>query len=800
MEQKIIPALIEEEMKDSYLDYSMSVIVGRALPDVKDGLKPVHRRILYAMHKVGLDHSGKFVKSARVVGDVLGKYHPHGDQSVYDALVRMAQSWALRYPLVWGQGNFGSVDGDPPAAMRYTESKLKKVASELLVDIEKNTVDFVPNYDGSTKEPVVLPGKLPNLLVNGSSGIAVGMATNIPPHNVNEVCDAAIALIDNPEASFEDLMNCVKGPDFPTGGTLCGTTGVKLAYKNGKGKAVIRSKSNVEGNKIIVTEIPYQVNKSLLLENIARLVRDKVVEGISDLRDESDRKGMRIVITLKKDATPEVILNQLYKHSNLQTSFGINVIALVDGEPKQLSLRDCLECYLKHRFEVVTRRCKFELEKAEKRAHILEGLKIALSNIDAIVKLIKASKSVEEARNGLMSNFELSEVQSQAILEMKLSKLTSLETDKINEEYDSLLKLIKELKEILGDPNRINQIIKDQLLDLKTVYGDERRTIISGEEVEEIDMEDLIDEEEVVITLTNAGYVKRVPLDTYRAQRRGGKGLVGTGTRDEDFVTDLFICNSHSYLLCFTDTGIVHWLKGYNVPEGSRYSKGAAIVNLLKLSRSNKVTAVIPVREFVQDKYLVLVTKKGVVKKTSLAAYSKPRQGGVKGVELREGDALVSAFITDGDQEIVIATRDGRAVRFNEKDVRSVGRNSIGVRGINIKKSEVIGAGLATDKYVLTITDKGYGKRTKVSDYRLINRGGSGVINIKCTPKNGKVAGIMIVGDEDELMFITKKGVVIRTPVKGISVIGRNTQGLRLMRLSEGDEVVSVARIISNGD
>ena len=793
----IIPTLIEQEMKDSYLDYSMSVIVGRALPDIKDGLKPVHRRILYAMQKEGLTHEKKFTKCAGVVGSVLKYFHPHGDTSVYDALVRLAQPWSLRYPLVWGQGNFGSQDGDPAAAYRYTESKLMKISSELLQDIEKNTVDFVDNFDGSTKEPIVLPAKLPNLLVNGSSGIAVGMATNIPPHNLNEVCDAAIALIDNPEIGFEDLVSYLKGPDFPTGGIICGTNGIKLAYKTGRGKLILRSKIIFEDGKIIVTEIPYQVNKSLLLQDIAKNVHEKVIEGISDLRDESDRNGMRIVIQLKKGVSEDFVLTQLYKHSNLQISFGINNVALVNGEPRQLSLRDFLEEYIKHRFDVITRRCKFELDKAEKRAHILEGLRIALANIDAVVALIKSSISVEDARNGLVNNFNLSHEQAQAILEMKLSKLTSLETNRINEEYNSLLNFIRELKEILSDPNKINKIIKDDLIDLKTNYGDSRRTLISSEELEDVDTEDLIEEEEVVITLTNAGYVKRVPLDTYRAQRRGGKGLIGTGTREEDFVTNLFVSSTHTYLLCFTDTGIVHWLKAYKIPEGSRYGKGANIINLLNLERSNKLSAVLPVKEFSDDKFLVLVTKEGVVKKTSLSAYSKPRMGGVKGVELREGDSLIGAFITSGTNELVIATKDGRAVRFNEQDVRSVGRNSIGVRGINIKSSEVVGAGLADNKYILTITENGFGKRTLVEDYRLINRGGSGVINIKCTPKNGKVVSIKIVGDDDELMFITKKGVVIRTPVNGISVIGRNTQGVRIMRLDPDDSIVSVARIIN---
>ncbi len=796
MPQNIIPTLIEQEMKSSYLDYSMSVIVGRALPDVKDGLKPVHRRILYAMHKEGMHHDKKFSKCAGVVGSVLKYFHPHGDTSVYDALVRLAQTWALRYPLVFGQGNFGSQDGDPAAHYRYTECKLNKIAAEMLLDIDKNTVDFVPNFDGVTEEPVVLPAKLPNLLVNGSSGIAVGMATNIPPHNILEICDASIALIENPEIKFEELISYVKGPDFPTGGIICGTTGIKLAYKTGKGKVVVRSKTELEDRKIIVTEIPYQVNKSILLEDIARLVQEKTIEGISDIRDESDRKGMRIVFELKRDANTEVVLNQLFKHTSLQTTFGVNTIALVNGEPKLLSLRDCLDEYLKHRFEVVTRKCKFDLDKAEKRAHILEGLKIALSNIDAVIKLIKASKTVDDARQGLIITYKLSEEQANAILDMRLQKLTSLETNKLNDEYDNLLKFIKQLQEILASPLKINSIIKDELIDLKNTYGDGRRTQITGADVDDIDVEDLIDEQEVVVTITNKGYVKRVPLESYREQRRGGKGLVATGTRDEDFVQDLFVCNTHAYLLCFTENGIVHWLKAYQVPEGSRYAKGSAIVNLLNLSKDDKIAAIVPVNKFEEGKYLVIATKKGVIKKTDILEYSRPRKGGIIGIDLRDGDELINVRLTDGKKEIMIATKDGRAVRFNEVDVRSVGRGSIGVRGINTKGSAVIGMEVVDNKYLLTVTEKGYGKRSLVEDYRLINRGGSGVTNLKITDKNGKVVGVKIVGEDDGIMFITKSGVIIRTNVNQISVIGRNTQGLRIMKLDEGDEVVSVAKIV----
>ncbi|MBS3168240.1 DNA gyrase subunit A [Candidatus Woesearchaeota archaeon] len=798
MAEKLIPTLIEQELKESYLDYSMSVIVGRALPDVRDGLKPVHRRILYAMHLAGLYHDKKFVKCARIVGDVLGKYHPHGDTSVYDALVRLGQPWSLRYTLINGQGNFGSVDGDPPAAMRYTEAKLQKISKELLQDIEKETVNFVPNFDDSTEEPVVLPSKIPNLLINGSSGIAVGMATNIPPHNVNEICDAAIAIIDNPELSFEELCNLVKGPDFPTSAEILGVGGIKLAYKTGRGRIIVRSKCEVEDSKIIVTEIPYQLNKSLLLEQIAKLVKDKIIDGISDLRDESDRNGMRIVIELKKGSNSDVVLNQLFKHSSLQTSFGVNIVGLVNGEPRQLTLRDCLDEYIKHRKEVVIRRTKFDLKKAEEREHILQGLLIALNSIDDIIALIKGSKDVSEARQGLISKYILTEIQSNAILDMKLSRLAALERQKILDEHKELLNFIREMKEILASEARIFSIIKDELIDVKNNYGDERKTnILQGDFDEGINVEDLVEDEEVVVTFTHSGYIKRQPISVYKSQKRGGRGIKGAETKnDDDFVEHLFVARNHNYILFFTDSGVVHWLKTYQIPEAGRYARGSALVNLISLGNNENITSMVPVQEFKENYYLVMATKKGIIKKTSLNEYSRPRQGGIIGINLREDDKLIDVKLTDGNKQLILATRDGRAVRFKESDVKAVGRNSIGVRGINIKKSDVIGMAVVDSPYLLTVTDKGYGKRSLVEDYRLINRGGSGVTNIKITEKNGFVVSIKVVNENDDLMLISKSGVVIRTPVKGISVIGRNTQGVRVMNLDEGDKLSTVAKII----
>ena len=1189
--ETIIPTLIEKELKESYLDYSMSVIVGRALPDVRDGLKPVHRRILFAMHQEGLHHDKKFTKCAGVVGSVLKYFHPHGDQSVYDALVRLAQPWALRYPLIFGQGNFGcftadtkvkladgrllsflelveeynhgkknftftvdngeikiaeikhprltkknaeimkvfldngeeikctlnhkfmlktgiykeakdllpgdslmplytrlstkvddpnvvgyemvlqlkseewaythvladewnlatgiyqrsagrirhhldfnklnnnpfniqrmdwkkhwqlhyhltsekhrtdegyrikladgrkefwkneenrkiysqrmskrnlenwknqdyrtlminnlseinkkrweehpelkqvysrlasstlkrlwknpeyknlfhekivasnkrretnamgkkkflrilaylqehnlnfnkdnfedtrknvfgtksftswdlginkyfqndlnlalcelnknhkvlrieflnetadvydltidkthnfalavgvfvhnSIDGDPPAAYRYTESKLSKVADSLLQDIDKETVDFTPNFDGSTKEPLVLPARLPNLLINGSSGIAVGMATNIPPHNMGEIVDALIARINNPDIQLLELLSFIKGPDFPTGGQILGAEGIKQAYRTGKGKITVRSLCSIEEGKIVVTEIPYQLNKSLLLEEIARLVKDKVIEGISDLRDESDRQGMRIVIELKRDANADAVLNQLYKNSPLQGTFGINIIALVHGQPRQLSLLECLNEYLAHRKEVVTRRTQFELRKAEERDHVLQGLLIALDSIDAVIRLIKTSQSVEIARTGLMQQYSLTEIQANAILEMRLSKLAALEQQKLVDEHTELVKTIAELKIVLGSESRVYQIIKDELLTLKNEYADARRTTILDIGTGEIEHEDLIPQEDVVVTLTHSGYIKRIPLDTYKAQRRGGKGIIAAETKDDDFVEHLFITDTHASLLFFTNLGRVHWLKAYQLPDASRYARGSALVNLVKLEDGEKVSAVVPVQTFVPGHYLLMATKEGLVKKTALEEYSRPRQGGVFGITLRDQDRLVTVCLTDGNQQLILATKDGRACRFKESDVRIVGRIGQGVKGINVKDSEVVGMEVCSSPYVLTVTNTGYGKRSEVNDYRLINRGGSGVINIKLTEKNGTVVGIRVVDNSDEALCATKKGVLIRFPLENVSVLGRNTQGVRVMRLDEGDEVVTVTKVFGDAD
>ncbi len=799
--EKIVHKLIEEEMKSSYLGYSMSVIVGRALPDVKDGLKPVHRRILYAMQQLSMFHNKPFKKSARIVGEVLGKFHPHGDTAVYDALVRMVQSFSLRYPLIRGQGNFGSIDGDRAAAMRYTEAKLSKLSEEMLKDIEKKTVKFVPNFDGSLKEPSFLPSKLPNLLINGSSGIAVGMATNIPPHNLNEVADATIHLIDNPESNIHELMQFVKGPDFPTAGIISGTKGIKSAYATGKGRVIVKAKYNIEEGKttkrIIVTEIPYMVNKSLLLEEIANLANDKKIKGISDLRDESDRKGMRIVIFLKKDANQDIVINQLFKHTRLKTTFGVINLAIVNGEPKILNLKDLIQNYVDHRRLVVRRRTKFDLNKAEDRAHILEGLLVALGDIDKTVKMIKESNSADEARKVLIAKLEITEKQALAILDMRLQRLTGLEQEKIKKEHKELLELIEKLKAILADEKKILQIIKNELEELKKNYGDERRTEIIEEEEEEMIPEDLIKPENMVVTITHSGYIKRLPVATYKSQKRGGRGVLAAGTKEEDFVEDLFIANTHSYILFFTNKGKVKWLKVYEMPEASRQGRGKAIINLLRLSEGERVTAFVPVKEF--KGYLVMVTKKGVIKKTPLELFSRPRKGGIIALNLNSSDELISVRKTDGERNLIIATRNGMAVRFREKDLRPMGRTAKGVRGIRLKREGdsvvemVVGRG---DRTLLTVTNKGYGKRTPVGDYRLINRGGSGVINIKCTEKNGKVVAVKSITEEDELMLISQKGIAIRINAKDVSKIGRATQGVRIMRLGEGDKVVAAARIV----
>jgi len=804
-EQRIVKKHIEDEMRQSYLDYSMSVIVSRALPDVRDGLKPVHRRVLFGMQQMGVFHNKPFKKSARIVGDVMGKFHPHGDAAVYDTLVRMAQDFSLRYPLVQGQGNFGSVDGDNAAAMRYTEARLAKIAEELLADLDKETVDFAPNFDNTLKEPVVLPSKLPNLLINGSAGIAVGMATNIPPHNLNEVSRAIIAQIKNPNITIPELLTHIKGPDFPTGGIIVGQNAMTEAYHTGRGLMLVRAKTELEqkGNNtsIIVREIPYMVNKSQLIEQMAEAIKEKSVEDVSDLRDESDREGMRIVIELKKDANSDVVLNQLFKHTRLQTTFGINLLALVNNEPKTLNIKQLVQAYIEYRQIVVRKRTEFDLRKAEQKAHLLEGLIIALNNIDAIIRLIKSSDSAETAKKGLMANHRLTEPQAIAILEMRLQRLTSLEQKKIKDEHTELLKLITELKAILASEQRILDIIIKELTELMEAYGDERRTEIieGGDEETEFEMEDLIEDSPVVITVSHTGYIKRIPLDTYRQQHRGGRGIVAATTNEEDFVDHLFIATNHSYLLFFTNTGRVHWLKVYHIPEATRTAKGKAIVNLLELQSNESITAMVPIRVFNEDHFLVMATKKGVVKKTALVEYSRPRKGGIIAVSLDEGDLLVDVMMTNGSQNLLIATKKGQAVKFEEKDARDIGRSARGVRGISLKgDDEVVGMVIAEDnKTLLTITDNGYGKRSEISDYRLIRRGGSGVINIMCSERNGDVVAVKSVTENDELMVVSRKGILIRVPAKDISVIGRNTQGVRLMRLEEGDKVMGAAKIVN---
>ncbi len=805
--EKIIPRVIEDEMKSSYLAYSMSVIVGRALPDVRDGLKPVHRRVLYAMYDMGMLHNKPFKKSARIVGEVLGKYHPHGDTAVYDSLVRMAQDFSLRYPLINGQGNFGSIDGDNAAAMRYTEAKLNKLAEELLQDIDKETVAFVPNFDGSLEEPSVLPSKAPQLLINGSSGIAVGMATNIPPHNIKEVCNAVMHLIDKPDISTEELMKAVPAPDFPTGGIICGTKGVQDAFKTGRGKITLRGTAAVEETKkktrIIITEIPYQVNKSQLIEEIAGLVRNKKITGISDLRDESNKDGIRIVMELRGGANTDVLLNQLYSHTRLQTTFGVIQLALVDNEPKVLALKDLLQEFITHRQVIVRKRTAYDLRQSEAKAHLLEGLIIALDNIDPIVALIKKSKSAQEAKQGLIQDYKLTDKQAQAILEMRLQKLTGLEQDKIRADHADLLKLIAELKTILASEQKILGIIKDEMAELVSQYGDERKTQILEIETTRFEAEELIKPEQMVVTITHAGYVKRLPLDTYKAQRRGGKGIKATETKGEDFVEHVFSANTHDYILFFSNKGKIHWLKVYQLPEASRYARGTAAVNLLQLEQDETVNTFIPVSTFDPHAYLMMVTKKGIIKKTSLAEFANPRRGGIKAIGNPEDDELVTVVHTDGNQDVIIATEQGMAVRFNEKDVRPMGRTAYGVRGIKLKgKDAVVGMVVAeADKTLLTVTEKGYGKRTAIDEYRLISRGGVGVTNIKITEKNGTVVTVRAVTDKEDLMLISQNGIIIRIPARSISVIGRATQGVRVMKLETGDKLVAAAKIVTeNGE
>lgn len=798
--QKIVPVKIEEEMKKSYIDYAMSVIVSRALPDVRDGMKPVHRRILYVMNELSLWPEKPFRKSASIVGDVMGNYHPHGDAAIYDALVRLSQDFSMRYPLVNGHGNFGSIDNDPPAAMRYTEAKLQKISLEMLTDLDKDTVDFVPNYDDRLKEPSVLPAKLPNLLINGSYGIAVGMACNIPPHNLTEVVNGTIAQLDNPEITNEELMNYIKGPDFPTAGLILGKDGIKDAYTTGRGKVCVRAKAEIEEDAkgrfhIIVTEIPYQVNKAALVENIAKLVGLKVIEGISDLRDESDREGLRIVIDLKKDANPNVVLNLLYKHTQLQTTQSMLMLAIVDGQPKVLKLNEILGCYIKHREQVVIRRTKFDLAKAEARLHILEGLRIAIDNIDEIIAIIRAAYDDAQAR--LMQRFGLSEIQANAILEMRLRTLQGLQREKIENEYNELVELIKHLKEILASEILVKQIIKEELLEIKEKYGDERRTYITHAEGD-IDVESLIKEETNVVTLTHFGYVKRIAADVYRSQKRGGKGLTAMNTREEDFVEQLFVTSTHDYIMFFTNTGRAFRLKAYELPEASRTAKGMAIVNLLQLAQGEKIAAVIPVKDYNADLYVLMATRNGLIKKTKLSEYSNIRKTGIQGITLKEDDELIDVRLTDGSNDIVMATRSGLSIRFKEEEVRAVGRTSMGVKGITLSKDDiVIGMEpIASDKdYILAITENGFGKRTEVEEYRCQARSGKGVLTYKTTPKTGHIIGIKIVNDTDDVMMITDTGVVIRINVKDISVLGRNTQGVTLMRTSDGGKVVNIAKI-----
>lgn len=809
--EKIIPVYIEEEMRDSYLNYAMSVIVGRALPDVRDGLKPVHRRILYAMQELGVRHNQPFKKSARIVGEVLGKYHPHGDVAVYDTIGRMVQDFSLRYPLIEGQGNWGSIDGDAVAAMRYTEARLAAIADEILTDIEKETVDFMPNFDASLNEPVVLPSRLPNLVINGSSGIAVGMATNMPSHNLGEVVDAAVHLIDNPEAEIKDLMRYIKGPDFPTGGLICGRDPIKEAYSTGRGKLTLRGRASIErqkGNRdqIIITEIPYQVNKSTLIASMADLVEGKKIEGISDIRDESDREGIRVVIELRRDAEPQIVLNQLFKHTQLEVTFGVINLALVDGRPRVLTLKQLLSHYIGHRKQIIQRRTLFDLDKAQKRAHILEGLKIALKHIDRIIKTIKTSKNTLEAKNRLMRVFGLSEQQAQAILEMQLQRLTALERDKIDAEYLDLIKKIELYKSILASEKKIEGIIKEECLVLKKQYADDRRTEIVGK-AEEIEIEDLIAEEDMVITISHAGYIKRLSTSSYRKQRRGGRGVTAMETKEEDFVKHLFIASTKDCLLIFTNKGRAYWLKVYEIPEASRAAKGKAVINLLEVSCDEVISSVVAVREFSEDSYLIMATRQGLIKKVQLSTFSNPRKAGIIAITLDKDDRLINTKLTDGKQEILLATRQGKAVRFKEQQIRPMGRQAKGVRGVRLSKNdELVGMealpqeAKKMDLALLTVTSGGFAKRTEFQEYRLQSRGGKGTINIKVTKKNGEVVGATSVSGDDEIMTVTQRGMIVRCAVKDIRKSGRNTQGVRLISLDKNDKVASIAKVVAKED
>ncbi|AIC96545.1 MULTISPECIES: DNA gyrase subunit A [Shouchella] len=792
--------LIDEEMKESFMDYAMSVIVSRALPDARDGMKPVHRRILYAMFELGMTPDKPFKKSARIVGEVLGKYHPHGDSSVYDTMVRMAQDFSYRYMLVNGHGNFGSIDGDSAAAMRYTESKMSKISMELVRDLNKDTVDFDDNYDGTEREPKVLPARFPNLLVNGTSGIAVGMATNIPPHQLGEVIDGVLALSKDPEITIPDLMEHIPGPDFPTGGEILGRSGIRKAYTTGRGSIMVRAKTEIEENKgkqsIIVTELPYQVNKARLIEKIAELVRDKKIEGITELRDSSDRNGMRIVIDVRRDANPNVILNNLYKQTALQTSFGINMLALVNGKPEVLNIKQALEHYLAHQVEVIRRRTQFDLNKAEARAHILEGLRIALDHIDEIIALIRASATAEIARNGLIERFELSYDQAQAILDMRLQRLTGLERDKLEQEYQEVMARIAELRAILASEERVLEVIREELELVKQKFNDERRTVISMSE-EHLEDEDLIPRQNIVITITHNGYVKRLPVSTYRAQRRGGKGIQGMGTNDDDFVQHLFITNTHHTILFFTNKGKVYRLKGYEIPELGRTAKGIPAINLLQIEPGETISTVIPIEEFDDNSYLFFLTEHGIAKRTTLSAFANIRKGGLFAINLREGDSLHGVRLTDGDREMMIGTRQGMAIRFHETDVRDMGRTAGGVKGITLSNDDgVVGMDVINeDQKVLVVTEKGYGKRTELDEYRVQSRGGKGIKTCNVTDKNGPLISLKMVGEDDDIMIVTANGIIIRTTVEGISTTGRNTQGVTLIRVQEGEEVATVARV-----
>ncbi len=799
-----VPVNIEDQMRESYMDYAMSVIIGRALPDARDGLKPVHRRILYAMFSEGLVHNRRYSKCAGVVGEVLKRYHPHGDSAVYDALVRLAQEWNVRYPLIDGQGNFGSIDGDSPAAYRYTECRLTELAEELLADIDRETVGFVPNFDDSTQEPLVLPSKVPNLLINGSSGIAVGMATNVPPHNLGEVCDALVALIEHPELTVDELMRYIPGPDFPTAGFICGQGPIREAYREGRGILTVRARATVETDEksgrsaIIVTEIPYQVNKRRLIERIAELVNERKLNGIASdgLRDESDRDGMRIVIELKRDAVAEVLLNQLYKHTPLEESFGVNMLAIVDGRPKLLNLKDALQVFLKHRREVVVRRTVYDLRKAEERLHILAGLKIAIEHLDEAIGIIRAATDPTSARERLMATFALSQLQAQAVLDMRLQRLTGLERDKIVEEYAETEKAIARYRAILADEREIAKIIADELRALREKYGDERRTRIV-DEAAAISVEDLIVEEDMVVTISHEGYIKRNAMALYRAQRRGGRGRIGATTREEDFVEHLFIASTHSYLLFFTTSGKVFWLKVHEIPQAGRTARGRSITNVLSLKPEEKLSAFLPVREFQEGRYVLFATRRGLVKKTDLMQYASPRPSGIIAIALEEGDEVIGVRLTDGTREAILSTRDGQAIRFKEEEARPMGRDTYGVRGMKLDEGdEVVSLDLVEPgATLLAVSENGYGKRTEMEEYRLTRRGGKGIITMKTTDKTGRVMGVRMVTDDDQIMLVTSGGKVIRLRVNEIRVIGRNTQGVRLIDLEEGERVASVARL-----